>query len=481
MAFIDDLDNLHESQRLEFKEAAKGLPLDLWETYSAFSNTEGGEIVLGVKEFRPREFDIVGVQNASALIEDFWKTVRNPQRVERDVMLGDDVKAVEVRSSVTVVIISVPRAERTDKPVRVYDKKQKGFAAFVRRGEDDFLASDDDIRLMTYDNISGADRRPLDGFTSESFCAETVARYRNLFAASRPNSPWVNEPDEDFLFHIGALSKGRDDALNATQAGLLAFGYDYEITRHFPHYIVDYRQETSGRLRWDDRIVSSSADWSGNLIDFYLTVSDRIKRHFKMPFATDASGMRHGTENPITEAVNEAVTNALVHAYYGADAAIRVLVHGDGVEVSNSGSFLIDREVAVAGGISVARNPTLMNIFYLLGASDRAGSGLYSMWAIWQRTWGLVPVIEETHSPAAVRLSMPFDSSEGNEESKEGDVLRELRHMIALAKTATAADVAEAFGVSERTAQKRLKRLMDQSEGDVIRVRDGKAWRYSLK
>lgn len=481
MAFLDELDNLHESQVLEFKEASHGLPQDLWESYSAFANTEGGEIVLGVREIgTSKDFEIVGVQRPDTLVEGFWKTVRNPQRINRDVMFSDDVNIIEARPSVSVIVIAVPRAERSDKPVQVYDKKQKAFVTYIRRGEDDFVASDADVRLMTYDNIAGADRRPLEGFTREAFCPDTVTRYRNIFAAAKPNSPWVDDSDEDFLFHIGALAKGRGDVVNATQAGLLAFGYDYEITRYAPRYIVDYRQETSGKLRWDDRIVSSSADWSGNLIDFYLTVSDRIKRYFKMPFATDGWGMRHGTENPVTEAVNEAIVNALVHAYYGDDATVRVVLREAEVEVSNSGSFLIDRDVAVAGGISSPRNPTLMNIFYLIGASDRAGSGLYSIWSIWQRAWDTEPVIDELHGPSSVCLTMPFELGQAGDAVREvnGEVLQQ---MLADSDFVTVSDVMDVFHVSERTAQKQLKRLMEQSKGKVERIKVGRAWRYYLK
>lgn len=50
MAFLDRLDNLSEDQHLEFKESAFDVPDDVWESYSAFANTEGGEIVLGVTE-----------------------------------------------------------------------------------------------------------------------------------------------------------------------------------------------------------------------------------------------------------------------------------------------------------------------------------------------------------------------------------------------------------------------------------------------
>lgn len=44
MSFLNGQFELKESQHLEFKEAAGGLPLNVWESYSAFANTEGGEI-----------------------------------------------------------------------------------------------------------------------------------------------------------------------------------------------------------------------------------------------------------------------------------------------------------------------------------------------------------------------------------------------------------------------------------------------------
>lgn len=62
---LDDIENLRESAAVEFKLAAgrhgKGaLPLALWESYSAFANTNGGEIILGVREEKG-EFFIEGI------------------------------------------------------------------------------------------------------------------------------------------------------------------------------------------------------------------------------------------------------------------------------------------------------------------------------------------------------------------------------------------------------------------------------------
>lgn len=74
MSFLNGQFELKESQHLEFKEDAGGLPLDVWESYSAFANTEGGEIVLGVHEDRStHEFALVGIPNADELIDVIWK------------------------------------------------------------------------------------------------------------------------------------------------------------------------------------------------------------------------------------------------------------------------------------------------------------------------------------------------------------------------------------------------------------------------
>ena len=66
--FIDYIDSLiqkEETVDLEFKIAKDGLPNSLWDTYSSFANTDGGIIVLGVKEHK-QQFIIEGLTKSKS-------------------------------------------------------------------------------------------------------------------------------------------------------------------------------------------------------------------------------------------------------------------------------------------------------------------------------------------------------------------------------------------------------------------------------
>ena len=125
-------EQLRESISLEFKEATGGLPRDLWETYSAFANTEGDTILLGIREDNDsHEFSPVGVTGTNTLIQDFWDGVRNPQRVSADVLPPRAVLVCHDSEGRDYVAINVPRANRFSLPVRIYVRQRKDFVAYV--------------------------------------------------------------------------------------------------------------------------------------------------------------------------------------------------------------------------------------------------------------------------------------------------------------------------------------------------------------
>ena len=72
---IDRINDI-EWEDFEAKEAKSELPKNIWETVSAFANTSGGWIVLGIKQ-NDKKFEISGVDNAEKLEQDFQGTLRS--------------------------------------------------------------------------------------------------------------------------------------------------------------------------------------------------------------------------------------------------------------------------------------------------------------------------------------------------------------------------------------------------------------------
>ena len=78
---MSQFDFYREDSRREVKKAKGGLPLPLWETYSAFANCYGGVIILGVKENKDGSWYMTGLDNAAKLRKDFLDTINNKNKV----------------------------------------------------------------------------------------------------------------------------------------------------------------------------------------------------------------------------------------------------------------------------------------------------------------------------------------------------------------------------------------------------------------
>ncbi len=89
---LSKFDLYREDNRLEIKKAKGGLPLSLWETYSAFANCYGGVIILGVKENQDGTWSDIGLTDEAKLRKDFWDTIHNPNKVSINLLKDRDIK-----------------------------------------------------------------------------------------------------------------------------------------------------------------------------------------------------------------------------------------------------------------------------------------------------------------------------------------------------------------------------------------------------
>lgn len=230
-----DITQFRENNRYEAKLAKGGLPKSIWETYSAFANTDGGLILLGVKENSDHSFIIEGVDNPELLIKTFWDTVNNQNKVSINLLLNKHVYTKEIEGK-SVIFIEVPRAERQFRPVFI--DKDVFSGTYHRNGEGDYHCTKEEISEMFRDaSVASADTKVLKEMDESVFCMESIKGYRNIFRTLHVNHVWDSLDDIDFLRKIGAVGLSTETGkLHPTAAGLLMFGYEYEIVREFPQY-----------------------------------------------------------------------------------------------------------------------------------------------------------------------------------------------------------------------------------------------------
>lgn len=309
--------NLGENHERECKLATGGLPESIWETYSSFANTNGGTILLGIREHRD-SFTVEGLTDKQIVKyqKDFWSTLNDRNKVSKNILLNHHVRPVTVGEK-KILRIDVPAADRHDKPVYIGTDPMKG--TYKRDYEGDFLCTEEAVRAMFADqrDVSG-DVEVLDEFGLDVLNQDTIKGYRIIFEQLHSGHPWNALENDEFLMKLRAAAKNKNGTLSPTIAGLLFFGEAYHITEVFPNYFLDYREECDDKaVRWLFRTHSNEGDWSGNIYDFFCKVRTRMDDDVAVPFANRRDGYRVDRVD-VHDALEEALANALAHAnYYG--------------------------------------------------------------------------------------------------------------------------------------------------------------------
>ncbi|MCI4327653.1 MAG: putative DNA binding domain-containing protein, partial [Thermoplasmata archaeon] len=371
--------SLGEESDIEFKLAhgpdGKGkLPASFWESYSAMANAEGGAIVLGVRE-TDVGFVVAGLENPDRVQVEVFDGANNRQIVSRN-LLSSESAHIEPLEGHSVLVVSIPRAGRSDRPIFVGEDMMRG--TFRRGFRGDYHCDDLAVKRMLAEALEESrDTKVLPKFSTADLDLDTVARFRADLQHAKPTHPFLEKEGDEFLLELGVLGRDREAGVQGvTLAGLLMFGRLRSIREYFQFYFLDY-QERAGEGGPADIVFRNATDgsWSGNLYDFYLRTLPRLVADVKIPVKGGSKG-KSAAAQQLREALSEALVNTMIHADYSCRTPV-LITRREGMFVfRNPGGLRLPIRTVLEGGTSDCRNRTLQTMFVLTGAAEHAGSGI---------------------------------------------------------------------------------------------------------
>lgn len=403
-----DFTNLHlyhENNRIEAKQAQGGLPHSIWETYSAFANTMGGIILLGVMETEDKSFRSVPLGSPEWLADEFWQRLNDGSHVNINVLTRNDVR-IEESDGNPVVVIEVPKADRRHRPVYIGNNPYTG--SYRRNGEGDYRCTPEEVRSMLRDRSDPAqDTQLLTDITLADLNTASVIRYHAAFSALHQSHSLAKLDFPEFLCQLGAAGKSPDGAVHPTNGGLLMFGQYQDICRHFPGFTLRYCEEITDIPSSDTECCSPSdfaARGSFNLYEFYTHIREKLSK--TLPVVSDSTAVQ--------QALCEAIANALVHADYQNPQGVGLSITKTNTElrISNPGSFRINVKEAMRGRISDPRNASLSTMFGMILPRPEGRRGLSAVLNTWEKQSWPTPRIREEFNPDRTTLILPLRSTD---------------------------------------------------------------------
>lgn len=366
-----------ESIAIEAKTAEE-FGKSCFETVSSFANEpgmEGGYFVLGVRRVPDSlfpEYEIIGVPNPDALQADVATQCRASfSSVVRPIIW------VEARKKKAVVIVYIPEAPPYDKPIYI---KSKGLhaGAFRRIGSTDQHCTDDDIALFYQlrDNKT-YDETVIDRTNLIDIDEGAVAEYRRARKALNPAAEELSYNDVNLLHSLNAIDGGGNP--RATIAGLLLFGTQLSLRRHFPSMRVDYIRVEGKEWVPNPEKRYQAVEMSGPLLTLVPKVISQTLSDIPRAFSLSDSDV-HRKEVPLIPltVIREAIVNAMMHRSYRMREPVQIIRYSNRLEIRNPGHSLVPDERLGEPG-SLTRNEKIAAVLHEVGLAETKGTGIRVM------------------------------------------------------------------------------------------------------
>ena len=175
------------------------------------------------------------------------------------------------------------------------------------------------------------------------------------------------------------------------------------------------------------------------------------------------------------DALREALLNCLVHRDYSFSASTLISVYDDRIEFVSVGGLPDGINLDdILLGISACRNPKLAAIFYRLELIEAYGTGIPKIMSSYKDT-GFEPKIEVTNN--AFKITLPNLNYSIDEQTETED--NRIVAFIDKNGFITRKDVEELLGISQTSANRILKDMVDKSV--LYRIGNGKSIKYKKK
>lgn len=348
-----------DTESVEVKAAVGGLPKNVVETLSAFSNTSGGVLVLGLSEkdnFAAAEgFDAHSI--ADSLAQACSQKMEPPVRASVEISLFEGAPVV-----VAIVPETAPYAKPCYIKARtVYD------GSYVR-------VSDGDRRLSPYevDRIRERSHQPRydQQIVPEAEMRELDPEILSTFLVlqrQESHRAFKDMSDDEMLETLKVASRDEVGALRPTLAGLMAMGRYPQ--QHFPRAYVSFAKYP-GRSKADVTLEGlrfvDSKNIMGSIPVMISETMNCVRRNMNLSSKMRGALRVEEWEYP-EAAVREALANALLHRDYSSEglaAQVQVNMYDDRIEIMSPGGLCGEITVDRLGelGVSFARNQVLSRL-----------------------------------------------------------------------------------------------------------------------
>ncbi|MCQ9352664.1 putative DNA binding domain-containing protein [Corynebacterium sp. 153RC1] len=385
-----------DSNEVEVKAAVGGLPKKLVRTVSAFSNGNGGLIILGLDEqngFMPAEgFDPKAIADAAAgMCAD---KVTPPARA--------NISIEDVDGS-PVVTVEVPALPPRDKPCWVVSQS-KYTGSYIRGHDGDRALTPYEIDRLEENRIQpNWDLEVVEAATFDDLDPEIV---QSILERERQMHPRVFRKlsDVDAQKALNIIAKDSDGVLRPTLSGLLVAGtYPQQF---FPRLNVTFtvypgtdKSSGGGGRRFVDNL-----SLVGPIPVLVADTVAAVKRNMRTGGVIEGAFRRDLPDYPPV-AVREAVVNALMHRDYSPQARgsqVQVNMYVDRLEVVNPGGLYGIMTVDNLGvaGLSSTRNEHLSSLleatpYPAAGPGSLSGSGVDGGFVAENRGSGFIEILDQ--------------------------------------------------------------------------------------